>query len=105
MAATTIAAVATAVGGGLALWLYLAQRKAAGPTKEEKISTYDDELDELHKEIAAARANGGDARADALMRRVREVSARTATINSPGAAGQRGDDDVASGNTNQGANG
>src|SRR5690348_2122666 len=91
----TVAAIATALGGVLAVWLWYLNRKSAGPSKQEKVSSYDDELDRLQKGIAMARVSGDDATADALLRRVREITARTATINSPGTAGQRGDDDAA----------
>lgn len=103
MGTTTIAAVATALGGGLAIWLWYLKRKTAGPSKQEKVSSYDNELDAVQKQIAAARLRGDDATADALMRRVREITARTAALNSPGAAGERGDDDAASGNTDKAA--
>jgi hypothetical protein len=81
---------------GLAWWRL---RRKHEPTPQQRLDDVTEELNRLRVQLAAARADGDDARADALLRRLRQLAlAPGAGAQRPsGAAGQRGPGHAAQG--------
>ncbi|HWN97388.1 MAG TPA: hypothetical protein VNT99_20320 [Methylomirabilota bacterium] len=91
---TAVAGLCAALVAVLGLVTWFLKRKDDA-TPEQKLSDRQSEIDAIQREITTARYAGDDARADALLRRLRTILAGVETISPPGTAGQRRDGDAA----------